>query len=315
MYFGPEFELDVINEKASRDPAGFLRECDRMYQDKIDAAAKAIAANRENSPIVLLSGPSGSGKTTTARKIRDALQKMGISTHSVEMDNYFRDRTAANYPRTPDGQPDLESPYCLDLALLNEHFSMLSRGERIRVPRFDFSRQMRSMSSSMILHLKKDEMVIFEGIHALNSEITGVHPEAFRLYVSARSGVTVGDQEIFKGTLMRLMRRTVRDSLFRGSDAAYTMSLWANVRRGEKAFISPFKDTAHIQLDTSFPCEVNVLHDNAARLFAQVPEGIERYEELREILPTLERFVDIPDVMLAPDSMLREFIGGGIYDL
>ncbi len=308
------YELAVINEKARRDPKGFLEECDESYRSQIRDAARKVVANREKSPIVLLSGPSGSGKTTTARILREELRKLGVTTHSVEMDNYFRDRNVEDYPRTPEGDPDLESPYCLDLKLLNEHFSMLTRGERIRVPKFDFSRQMRSMSSSMILHPGPEEMVIFEGIHALNREITGVHPEAFRLYVAASSDITDGGKVIFKSTWQRLLRRTVRDSLFRGSDAGYTMSLWANVRRGEKAFITPFKDTAHVKLDTSFACEVNVLHDNAERLFRQVPDGAERYEELRQILPTLERFADIPDTLLAPDSMLREFIGGGIYD-
>lgn len=308
------YDLNLINEKARRDPAAFLKECDELYNDKIRLAAKMILEHRQASPIILLSGPSGSGKTTTARKIRDELSRMGVVTHSVEMDNYFRSLSSADYPRTPEGDYDLESPYCLDLELLNEHFSRLSRGELIRVPRYDFSRQMRSMSSSKILHPKPGEMVIFEGIHALNGHITDAHPEAFRLYISARSDVTDGDETVFKGTWMRLMRRTVRDSLFRGADAAYTMSLWANVRRGEKSYISPFKDSAHLQLDTSFPCEVNVLHDNAAKLFAVIPEGSERYEELRQILPALERFADIPDHLLAPDSMLREFIGGGVYD-
>lgn len=308
------YDLNLINEKARRDPAGFLKACDAIYDEKIRLAAKMILQHRKDSPIILLSGPSGSGKTTTARKIRDELKRLGVTTHSVEMDNYFRNMSAPDYPRTPDGAYDLESPYCLDLDLLNDHFTRLGRGELIRVPKYDFSRQMRSMASGKILHPKADEMVIFEGIHALNGEITGEHPEAFRLYISARSDIVDGDEVVFKGTWMRLMRRTVRDSLFRGADAAYTMSLWANVRRGEKLYISPFKDSAHLQLDTSFPCEVNVLHDNAKKLFAVIPDGAERYDELRQILPALERFVDIPDELMPADSLLREFIGGGIYD-
>ena len=173
---------------------------------------------------------------------------------------------------------------------------------------------MRILEPSKSIKLAKDEICIFEGIHALNDMITDVHPEAFKLYISARSDVEFNGHIVFKRTWFRLVRRTVRDNNFRGSDPAETMSMWANVRRGEKLHISPFKDKADLQLDTSFAYEPAVFSETATRLFQAVPEGIERYEELREVLPAIQLFGKIDESLVAPDALIREFIGGGIYE-
>jgi uridine kinase len=198
--------------------------------------------------------------------------------------------------------------------LLNEHFTTLTRGERIYVPKYAFVQQARLMRYGRTLRLKKDEVVVFEGIHALNDAITTVHPEAFKLYISARSNILDDSGRImFKGTWMRLMRRTVRDYLFRGTNAQSTLKNWANVRRGEKLYISPFKDKADLQFDSSFAYEVPVLNNTATELFSCMPEDTPRYQELRSILPAFEQFEDISPDLLAEDSLLREFIGGGKY--
>lgn len=155
---------------------------------------------------------------------------------------------------------------------------------------------------------------MFEGIHALNDSITLVHPEAFKLYISARSNILDDDGAVvFKGTWMRLMRRTVRDYLFRGTAAQETLAHWANIRRGEKLYISPFKDKANLQFDSSFAYEVPVLNNTATGLFNAMPSDTPRYSELQSILPAFERFEDVSPELLAKDSLLREFIGGGKY--
>jgi uridine kinase len=308
------YQLKEINYRCVTDPQAFIQECDAVFDEKIQLAADRIAENLHRSPIVLLSGPSGSGKTTTAMKIEEVLERRGIRSHSVGMDNYFQTITPETVPRTPEGEPDLESPKCLDMDLLKEHFEKLHRGERIYVPKYEFSRQMRITEPSKSLRLGKDEIVIFEGIHALNDSITSMHPEAFKLYISARSNVEFDHQVVFKGTWMRLVRRVVRDQKFRSSDPAYTLSLWANVRRGEKNNISPFKDKADLQLDTAFPYEMPVMNSMATKMFSEIPEGIERFEELKSVLPALQLFGHIDEKLVAPDALLREFIGGGIYD-
>ena len=182
------------------------------------------------------------------------------------------------------------------------------------MPKYEFSRRMRAYEPSKSLKLGKDEIVIFEGIHALNDMITGRHPEAFKLYISARSDVTFGKKIVFKRTWFRLVRRIVRDYNFRGSSAAETMGMWANVRRGEKAYISPFKDKADFQFDSSLPYELPVFNHTATALFQTVPEGIERFDELRAVLPALQLFGDIDESLVPADSLIREFIGGGNYE-
>lgn len=308
------FDLNEINFRTISDPKALVEEGDAVYHERISKAADMIIENRKRSPIVLLSGPSGSGKTTTAMKISDELKKRGIGTHYVGMDDYFKTIDPETVPRTPEGDMDLESPLCVDMELMNKHFDMLSRGERIFVPKYEFSRKMRVQEPSKSIKLGKDEVVVFEGIHALNDMITNRHPEAFKLYISARSDVMFEGKVVFKRTWFRLVRRTVRDYNFRGSDAAETMSMWANVRRGEKKYISPFKNKADMQFDTALPYELPVFNHTATELFKSVPEGIERFDELRSVLPALQLFGDIDEKYVAKESLIREFIGGGIYE-
>ncbi|MBQ7692432.1 MAG: nucleoside kinase [Oscillospiraceae bacterium] len=307
------YQLSEINLKTVSDPKGFMEECDERYRKRVDEAVDRILENKKNSPIILLSGPSGSGKTTTSMKIAAALEKRGVRTHYVGMDDYFK-TVDHSTPRTPEGDLDLESPLCLDMELLNRHFAQLARGERIYVPKYEFSRRMRIQEPSKSIKLREDEMVVFEGIHALNSMITDVHTDAFKLYISARSDVMFEDRVVFKGTWFRLVRRMVRDYKFRGSDPLETMSMWGNVRRGELHYISPFKDKADFQFDTSFAYELPVFNRTATELFQSVPEGIERFDELRKVLPALQLFGVIDESLVADDALIREFIGGGIYE-
>ena len=307
------YQLNDINYRTVADPRGLIEEADASYSALVEQAAEKIAENRKNSPIVLLSGPSGSGKTTTAMKIAEALEKKGIGSHYVGMDDYFNTIDPATTPRTPEGEYDLESPLCLDMELLNSHFTQLAEGKRIYVPKYEFSRHMRIQEPSKSIKLKKDEIVIFEGIHALNDMITGRHPEAFKLYISAQSDVVFGGRTVFKRTWFRLVRRTVRDYNFRGSSPAETMGMWANVRRGEKLHISRFKEKADFQFDTTLSYELPVFNTTATQLFQSVPEGIERFDELRSVLPALQLFGHIDESLVADDSLIREFIGGGIY--
>lgn len=308
------YQLDEINLRTVSDPKAFIEESDAVYNKKVQKAADLIIQNMEKSPIVLLSGPSGSGKTTTSIKISEELNRRGVGTHYVGMDDYFKTVDPETSPRTKEGELDLESPLCLDMDLLNEHFQKLAKGERIYVPKYEFSRRMRIAEPSKSIKLKKDEIVVFEGIHALNDIITNPNPDAFKLYISARSHVMFNGNIVFKSTWFRLVRRLVRDYNFRGSPPEETMSMWANVRRGEKANISPFRAKADYQFDSSFPYEIAVMNKTATKLFQQVPEGIERYEELKKVLPAIQLFGVIKENLVAEDAMIREFIGGGIYD-
>ena len=307
------YQLQEINKRIQTDVEEFLAECDASYAQRVSLAADKILANLERSPIVLLSGPSGSGKTTTAMKIAEELQRRGVNSRAVALDNYFKTLNRKTAPRTPEGDIDYESPLCLDMDLLDEHFRALSRGEEIVIPKFEFARQMRNDSLGTPMKLEKNEIAIFEGIHALNDDIAGRHPEATKLYISARSNINEGAVLRFKGTWMRLTRRAVRDYSFRGTEVAETLEMWANVRRGEKLYISPYKNRADIIFDSSLPYEVSVMRNYAVPLLRAVPEENDRHDELLQLIDAFQYFEPIDPKLVARDSLLREFIGGGSY--
>ena len=306
------YYLKEINDAVRSDPQGFVQESDAAYNKKIETAAKRIRDNLKNSRIVLLSGPSGSGKTTTAKKIEAKLEAMGINSHAVSMDNYFKTVDPETAPRNREGQIDYESPFCMDMDLLNRHFAALDRGEKILIPKFEFARQMRSDIKSQPLQLGKDEIAIFEGIHALNDIIVGKNPRAFRLYIAARSGIVdENGAVIFQPAWFRLCRRIVRDFKFRGADAEFTLKLWDNVCRGERLYISPYKESADIKFDSSLPISISALKPFVVPLLGDLPAG--KYPVVNDILRGLERIEPLDEKYIAPNSLAREFIGGSTY--
>lgn len=310
------YQLEEINRRLREDPAGFVAECDGVYQKRLEAAADRILERMKESPIVLLSGPSGSGKTTTAQKLEQELERRGVQTHTVSMDNYFKTLNRKTAPRNAEGDIDYESPKLLDMDLLDDTFTRLSRGEWVIVPKFEFARQMRNDSRGTPLKLDKNEIAIFEGIHALNDDIAGRHPEATTLYISARSDILEGEELRFKGTWMRISRRAVRDYNFRGTDLVETLSMWYNVRRGEKRYISPFKGRANVIIDSSLRYEVPVFANYAAPLrqaVEQVPADNERRAELEAMVKAFDCFQPLDPALVPADSLIREFIGGGSY--
>ena len=307
------YSLTRLNEAVRSDPAAFARECDAAFAKKVENAAKKIADHRGESHVVLLSGPSGSGKTTTALKIEEQLDKMGIETHTISMDNYFKTLDPETAPRNRDGAIDFESPFFLDVDLLNRHFAMLDRGETIHVPKYEFARQMRSDIMSQPLRLGPDDLAIFEGIHALNDIIVGKNPHAFKLYIAARSNLVDDDGSlVFQHAWLRLCRRIVRDYQFRGSDASFTLKLWDNVRRGEKLYISPYKENAHIMFDSSLAFEFAVLKPVVVPLLEALPAG--KYAVVDDMLRGFEKIEAMDEKYVAPESLAREFLGGSTYD-
>ena len=310
------YQLSEINAGLKADPNGYLEACDAAYQKRVEAAADTVLERMKVSPIVLLSGPSGSGKTTTAMKLEQELERRGVNSHTVSMDNYFKTLNRKTAPRTPEGDIDYESPLLLDMDLLDDTFTKLSRGEWVIVPHFEFARQMRNDSRGTPLKLDKNEIAIFEGIHALNDDIFGRHPEATGLYISARSNVLEGEALRFKGTWIRISRRAVRDYNFRGTDLLETLMMWYNVRRGEKAYISPFKGRANVIIDSSLPYEPAVFANYAAalgRAVDQVPKDNPRYKEFHDLVDAFRYFEPVDPALVPAESLIREFIGGGVY--
>ena len=307
------YSLTRLNEAVRSDPGAFARECDAAFAKKVENAASRIAEHRRESRVILLSGPSGSGKTTTALKIEERLRNMGIETHTISMDDYFKTMDPETAPRNRYGEIDFESPFFLDVDLLNRHFAMLDRGETIHVPKYEFARQMRSDIMCHPLRLGPDDLAIFEGIHALNDIIVGKNPHAFRLYIAARSNLVDDDGNIvFQHAWLRLCRRIVRDYQFRGCDAGFTLKLWDNVCRGEKLYISPYKENAHIMFDSSLAFEFAVLKPVVVPLLEAIPAG--KYAVVDDMLRGFEKIEAMDEKYVAPDSLAREFLGGSTYD-
>ena len=307
------YSLTRLNEAVRSDPGAFARECDAAFAKKVENAAGRIAEHRRESRVILLSGPSGSGKTTTALKIEEQLRNMGIETHTISMDDYFKTMDPETAPRNRYGEIDFESPFFLDVDLLNRHFAMLDRGETIHVPKYEFARQMRSDIMCHPLRLGPDDLAIFEGIHALNDIIVGKNPHAFRLYIAARSNLVDDDGNIvFQHAWLRLCRRIVRDYQFRGCDAGFTLKLWDNVCRGEKLYISPYKENAHVMFDSSLAFEFAVLKPMVVPLLEAIPAG--KYAVVDDMLRGFEKIEAMDEKYVAPDSLAREFLGGSTYD-
>ena len=307
------YSLTRLNEAVRSDPGAFARECDAAFAKKVENAAGRIAEHRRESRVILLSGPSGSGKTTTALKIEERLRNMGIETHTISMDDYFKTMDPETAPRNRYGEIDFESPFFLDVDLLNRHFAMLDRGETIHVPKYEFARQMRSDIMCHPLRLGPDDLAIFEGIHALNDIIVGKNPHAFRLYIAARSNLVDDDGNIvFQHAWLRLCRRLVRDYQFRGCDAGFTLKLWDNVCRGEKLYISPYKENAHIMFDSSLAFEFAVLKPVVVPLLEAIPAG--KYAVVDDMMRGVARIEAMDEKYVAPDSLAREFLGGSTYD-
>ena len=307
------YSLTRLNEAVRSDPGAFARECDAAFAKKVENAAGRIAEHRRESRVILLSGPSGSGKTTTALNIEARLRSMGIETHTISMDDYFKTMDPETAPRNRYGEIDFESPFFLDVDLLNRHFAMLDRGETIHVPKYEFARQMRSDIMCHPLRLGPDDLAIFEGIHALNDIIVGKNPHAFRLYIAARSNLVDDEGNIvFQHAWLRLCRRLVRDYQFRGCDAGFTLKLWDNVCRGEKLYISPYKENAHIMFDSSLAFEFAVLKPMVVPLLEAIPAG--KYAVVDDMLRGFEKIEAMDEKYVAPDSLAREFLGGSTYD-
>lgn len=308
------YELNNINGMASADPAAFVNKCEEEYESRIKLAADLIVKNLKKSPLVLLSGPSASGKTTTSQKIEFEIRKQGIMTHAVSMDSYFKTMDPATAPRTPDGGIDFESPDCVDFELMKIHFDRFMHGIPVAVPRYNFAKQCREKTPAVIRYPTGNDIVIVEGIHALGEAAVGAFPDAYRLYISTASDITKDGGEFFYHSWMRLVRRLVRDHLFRGSSAEYTLETWKNVCRGEDLYIRPYKSRANFTFDSSFPYELCVLKDYFLGLFDNVPDSVKSMGDAAKVIESLELFESIDPKLIPPQSLLREFIGGGIYE-
>ena len=298
-------ELNDINTAIRTNPKAFVTKCDNLYDNRVAAAAELVVSRLNRSRVVLLAGPSSSGKTTTASRVRKALADRGVFAHMISLDDYYRSKREPDYPKTKDGEPDLEAPEGLNIPLLSQHLEALDKGGEIVVPYFDFQIQEQVPEKYRTIQLHDNEVVIFEGIHGLNAMLTGKNPEATRLFVSTASSVYDNDVEVFDRVWMRVLRRIVRDYNFRAASAEETLGMWRNVRMGEKKYITPFKGSAHYAIDSSLGYEVAAFRPIAEPMLIEAEEHPQpKLVDL--ILEGLESFDPLDPNELPETSLLKE---------
>lgn len=286
----------------------FVLSAENIYADQISAAAERIYNEREERPVVLISGPSGSGKTTSATRIQRLLMDNGCKTHTISMDNYFLPMAETEKARDENGNIDFESPYRLDIPMFREHLEKLFRCEEIEIPLFDFALQERK--KGMPLKRSKGDLVILEGIHALNPLVTG-DSESYTncVYVSVRTRITDGEGGVLHPSKIRLMRRLMRDKLYRGRSIPETFEFFKSVERGENLYIMPFKGRANFDIDTFIEYEPLVYRDILLPELEKVAGEYSDYADYADIEHFL-RLLSSVDSRLAPEnSLIREFIG------
>lgn len=282
-----------------------------LQEKKISAIADEIA-NRKSVKVVLLAGPSSSGKTTTCKRLSIQLLTNGIKPLQVSLDDYFVDREKT--PKDESGEYDYESIYALNIPLLNEQFRALFRGEEVELPRYNFQTG-RSERSGRRLKMNDDNVLIVEGIHALNPELTAQIPEdqKFRVYASALTTILLDHHNYIPTTDNRLLRRIIRDYKYRGCSAAETIRRWPSVRAGENKWIFPYQENADAMFNTAMIYELAVIKSQAEPLLEQVPENCDEHSEAYRLLKFLKYFKPIPYRSLPPTSLLREFLGGSSF--
>ena len=298
----------------SGEIAEVVRVAEGFQEKKIAEIADAVAARRDDVRIVLVAGPSASGKTTFIRRLGIQLQVNGIRPVGVSLDNYFVDRERT--PAGADGRPDYESIEALDLELFNANLAALLAGDEVEVPRYDFVSGRRVARDQWSrLCLAPDQALLVEGIHGLNPRLTAALPESakFRVYISALTQLTLDDHNRIFTSDARLLRRIVRDRLFRGHSAAHTLEMWASVRRGEGRWIFPFQEQADIMFNSALVYETAVLRVFAERFLLEVPREHPSYTEAYRLLRFLAWFVPVFQDDVPHTSILREFIGGSAF--
>ena len=282
-----------------------------LQEKKLAKIAEDIA-QRKGVKLVLLAGPSSSGKTTSCKRLSIQLAVNGLKPLQISLDDYFVDRDKT--PKDENGEYDFESIYALNLDLLNDQFNALFRGEEVDLPKYDFPSG-KSIKSGKKLKLEPNNVLVVEGIHALNPELTAHIPEEqiYRVYASALTTILLDNHNYIPTTDNRLLRRIIRDYKYRGVSAQETIRRWPSVRAGENKWIFPFQENADAMLNTAMLYELSVLKMQAEPLLQQVPENCEEYAEAYRLLKFLKYFKGIPYNNLPPTSLLREFLGGSSF--
>ena len=303
---------DLNEAIANNDTNLLIQVSEALQEKKISKIAEEIA-RKSGIRIVLIAGPSSSGKTTTCKRLSVQLITNGIKPVPISLDDYFLDREQT--PRDASGDYDFESIHALNIPLLNEQLAALFRGDEVELPRYNFQKG-KSEWSGKKLRLEPEEILVVEGIHALNPELTAQIPDElkFRVYASALTTLLLDNHNYIPTTDNRLLRRIIRDNKYRGVDARETIRRWPSVRKGENKWIFPYQEKADAMFNTAMLFELAVIKSQADPLLEQVPENCPEYAEAYRLRKFLRYIKPISETQIPPTSLLREFLGGSSFE-
>ena len=294
------------------DISNIIKVSEALQEKKIAHIADIIHRKKKELKVILISGPSSSGKTTFAKRLSVQLSVLGFKPLTLSMDNYFLDREFT--PKDEQGEYDFESPYALDIDFFNQNMLDLFKGKEIKRPRFSFADGKRYFDDST-LKMNDDNILLVEGIHGLNPMISKMIPnhQKFKIYVSALTPLNIDSNNRIPTTDNRLIRRMVRDSLYRSYSALETLQRWPSVRKGEENHIFPFQEEADVMFNTALVYELGVLKRWAEPILKEVPPIVAEYSEAKRLLKFLSYILPIPEHEIPPNSILREFVEGSSF--
>lgn len=305
--------VEEINRSVRTDADGFVRKAEADYQNNIAGIAREIASESPACRLVMLAGPSSSGKTTTAHLLKKALEEIGVGSVSISLDDFYLGESLA--PMMPNGKRDFECLEALDVREIQECLSELVRSNRSMLPVFDFEQHVPYPHRRQVV-LHDREVAVVEGIHALNPILIRALPEfrVHRIYISVKQGVCDCSGEVLGPNAIRLIRRIVRDYHFRRTSPEATLSMWPNVMSGEYRYIKPFRADADTTINSFHAYELSVLKEPAVKLLSTVPGDSPQHAAAVKLIDGISHFEPLDPVLVPKDSMIREFIGGGIVE-
>ena len=306
-------DISELNERIEEDGGRELVIMSHFYQQyRMVQIVMALQDSFPRKRIVTVAGPSSSGKTTFSALLSTSLRAQGFDTRVISVDNYFKNRSET--PVDSSGKYDFECLEALETGMLGRDLSLLLRGEEVLMPRFDFQEGVR-VDNVTPIHLEENDLLLIEGIHGLNDDLTpGISPDArFRVYVSALTQLNIDRLTRMSTSDSRLLRRTVRDSMERGYSAEETIVNWASVRRGERRYIFPYQESADAMFNSALPYELPVLKPYSTPLLESVPAGSSAWHTASRLLDALCCVRTIESDLVPRDSLLREFIGGSLF--
>lgn len=290
-----------------------IRLAETYYNNQLSSIADKIADNNKTIKMVLIAGPSSAGKTTTSKKLQTYLQSKGIRTHQISIDDYFLDRSKT--PVKPNGELDTESLNAVDVTLFNKHLTKLFEGERVEIPEYNFLLGKREYRGKT-LKLEENDVVIIEGLHALNEDLTISieRKNKFKIYINALTQLNIDNHNRIHTSDTRKLRRIIRDNKYRSYSASQTLNMWDTIREGEEVHIFPFQDDADVIINSALIYELGILKTYAEPLLFSVKEDDPMYSEAIRLINFLRNFLPIPSDYIPKDSIIREFIGGSCFE-